>query len=258
MAPETGKATASALLQLRTQYQQLLERLESNQSEFQRLARSVYRVQEDERRRIARELHDGIGQNLTALKHQLAMIDSLLTPGQEALHDRLSASIALCAQTLEDTRQLSRLLRPQVLDDLGLEAALRWLARSLEGSGKLRIELAIEKLPPLDADLQTLLFRIAQEALANVVRHAQASDVMLRLATHAGRLLLTIWDNGIGFETAVAASAARAGTSAGLAGMRERVRLYGGNLQIESGADTGTRLRASLPMPPQVREPSPT
>jgi signal transduction histidine kinase len=257
MAPETGKASASALLQLRTQYQELLERLENNQSEFQRLARSVYRVQEDERRRIARELHDGIGQNLTALKHQLAMIDSQMAPGQDDLRERLSASIALCAQTLEDTRQLSRLLRPQILDDLGLEAALRWLARSVEGNGKLRIELGIEKLPPLDPDLQTLLFRIAQEALANVVRHSQASDVLLRLAPHGGRVLLTVWDNGIGFEPAAAATAASAGTSAGLAGMRERTRLYGGDLHIESGADTGTWLRASLPMPP-VRESSPT
>ena len=254
MASDAGGASAAALIQLRAQYQELLERLENNQAEFQRLARSVYRVQEDERRRIARELHDGIGQNLTAIKHQLAMIDSHLAPGQEGLRDRLSASIALCAQTLDDTRQLSRLLRPQVLDDLGLEAALHWLARTVEGDGKLRIELGVGNLPPLDADLQTLLFRIAQEALANVVRHAQASEVLLRLATRAGRVMLTIWDNGIGFELAAAATAASEGSSAGLAGMRERARLYGGDLQIESGADTGTRLRASFPLPAPARE----
>ena len=249
MATDAGNQSTAALLQLRTQYQELLERLENNQSEFQRLARSVYRVQEDERRRIARELHDGIGQNLTALKHQLAMIDSQLTPGQNDLHDRLSASIALCAQTLEDTRQLSRLLRPQVLDDLGLEAALHWLARTVEDSGTLRVELGIETLPTLDPDLQTLLFRIAQEALANVVRHAQASDALLRLSTRAGRIMLTIWDNGIGFAPKAAASAASEGRSAGLAGMRERAQLYGGELQIESGADTGTWVRASVPLP---------
>jgi len=254
MAPDPGKASAAALMQLRTQYQELLERLENNQAEFQRLARSVNRVQEEERRRISRELHDGIGQNLTALKHQLAMIDSQLAPGQEHLRDRLAASIALCAQTLEDTRQLSRLLRPQVLDDLGLEAALHWLARTIEEGGNLRIELGIEKLPPLDADLQTLLFRVAQEALANVMRHAQASDVLLRLATRAGRVMLTIWDDGVGFEPGAAAAAASEGRSAGLAGMRERARLYGGDVQIESGPETGTRLRASFPLPPSMRE----
>ena len=253
MSPDASK---TALLQLRNQYQELLQRLESSQSEFQRLARSVYRVQEDERRRIARELHDGIGQNLTALKHQLAMIDSQLDPAQQPLRERLSASIALCAQTLEDTRQLSRLLRPQVLDDLGLEAALRWLARSIETTGNLRVELGIENLPPMDADLQTLLFRIAQEALANVVRHARASDVLLRLVTRAGRVQLTVWDNGIGFEPAAAARASSAGQSAGLAGMRERARLYGGEVQIESGVETGTWLRATLPVPPTSREPA--
>lgn len=249
MAPDPGKVSAAALMQLRTQYQELLQRLENNQAEFQRLARSVNRVQEDERRRISRELHDGIGQNLTALKHQLAMIDSQLAPEQQAVRDRLAASIALCVQTLEDTRQLSRLLRPQVLDDLGLEAALHWLARSIEDGGKLRIELGIEPLPPLDADLQTLLFRVAQEALANVMRHAQASEVLLRLASRAGRVMLTIWDDGVGFEQGAAALAASEGRSAGLAGMRERARLYGGEVQIESSADTGTRLRASFPLP---------
>jgi len=258
MAPDAGKTNAAALLKLRAQYQELLDRLENNQSEFQRLARSVYRVQEDERRRIARELHDGIGQNLTALKHQLAMIDSQLAPGQDAQRQQLAASIALCTQTLEDTRQLSRLLRPQVLDDLGLEAALHWLTRTVEGSGGLRTELAVENVPPLDSDLQTLLFRVAQEALSNVVRHAQASEVLLRLATRAGRVMLTIWDNGVGFETAAAATAASEGRSAGLAGMRERARLYGGELQIESGADTGTWLRVSFPLAANIQRTSPT
>lgn len=258
MAPESDKPNAAALMQLRMQYHELLERLENNQAEFQRLARSVNRVQEDERRRISRELHDGIGQNLTALKHQLTMIDSQLLPGQEELRERLAASIELCTQTLEDTRQLSRLLRPQVLDDLGLEAALRWLVRTVDGDDSLRIELDIESVPALDVDLQTLLFRVAQEALANVVRHAQASEALLRLATRAGRVMLTVWDNGVGFETRAAASAASEGRSAGLSGMRERARLYGGDVQIESGADIGTRLRASFPLPSKLRTPSPS
>jgi signal transduction histidine kinase len=253
MDPDSVKPNAAALMQLRTQYQELLERLENNQAEFQRLARSVNRVQEDERRRISRELHDGIGQNLTALKHQLAMIDSQLPPGMDDLRDRLAASIELCTQTLEDTRQLSRLLRPQVLDDLGLEAALHWLVRTVEGNGNLRIELTIEKLPKLDADLQTLLFRVAQEALANVVRHAQANEALLRLASRGGRVMLTIWDDGIGFEPRTAAASASEGRSAGLSGMRERARLYGGDVQIESGEDIGTRLRASFPLPPALR-----
>ena len=104
-----------ALAQLRARYVDLLARLEDNQASFRRLARSVLRVQEDERRRIARDLHDGVGQNLAALKHQLALLRNTLSGADR---ERVDACIDLCSQTLEDTRQLSRLLRPQVLDDL--------------------------------------------------------------------------------------------------------------------------------------------
>ena len=245
------------VMQLQRQYGELLQRLENNQSEFRHLARAVYRVQEEERRRIARELHDGIGQNLTALKHQLALVATRIDPAQVELLRSLESSIGLCAQTLEDTRELSRLLRPQILDDLGLEAALHWLARTVESKGALSIELAIDALPQLDPDLQTLLFRISQEALANVVRHARASEVLLRLSPRGGRVMLTLWDNGVGFDTAAAARAAATGRSAGLAGMRERVRLHGGELQIESGGDTGTWLRATIPLSVPSRDPPP-
>ena len=239
----------AALEELRERYAQLLDRLEQNQSQFGRLARSALRVQEDERRRIARELHDGIGQNLTAIKHQLAMLQAQLpTPaGPEA--ERLATCIELCAQTLEDTRQLSRLLRPQVLDDLGLGAALHWLARTLQGQGRLQVAVHLEDdLPALDAEVQTVLFRACQEALSNVVRHANASDALVRLGQRGGRVLLTVWDNGSGFDVAAAEAAARQGRGAGLSGMRERLALYEGALRIDSDPESGTWLRISLPL----------
>lgn len=229
---------------LRARYRELLARLERNDAEFRRLARSVMRVQEDERRRIARELHDGVGQNLAALKHQLALLQPA-TPGIG--HDRIADCIALCAQALEDTRQLSRLLRPQVLDDLGLAAALQWLARSLDGKDGLRIELQLDEAPALDAEAQTVMFRVAQEALSNLHKHAGASQALLRLARRADLAVLTVWDDGRGFDVAAAEQRARRGEAGGLAGMRERLRLYGGQLQVESGAQ-GTLLRASLPI----------
>jgi two-component system sensor histidine kinase UhpB len=244
MAAETPDTT---LDQLRGRYAELLARLEDNQAQFQRLARSALRVQEDERRRIARELHDGIGQNLTAIKHQLAMLQAQLQDSTDAGAERVGACIELCAQTLEDTRQLSRLLRPQVLDDLGLGAALHWLARTLEGQGGLQVAVHLEEVPALDAEIQTLLFRVAQEALANVVRHARASDALLRLGARGGRVSLTVWDNGSGFDVEAAESAARQGRGAGLSGMRERLALYGGALRIDSGAESGTWLRISVP-----------
>jgi two-component system sensor histidine kinase UhpB len=233
------------VLQLRRQYEALLHRLEANQAEFRRLARATWRLQEDERRRIARELHDGIGQNLTALKHQLAATQALLAAGEPGIDARLEASIALCGQTLEDTRELSRLLRPQILDDLGLEAALRWLARSLADANGLRIELDIGPLPILDAELQTLLFRVAQEALSNVVRHAGAAQAVVTLAARPPGLWLTVWDDG-GRLPGEGADSRRDGS--GLTNLRERVAAFGGRLLLESAPATGTWLRAALPL----------
>jgi two-component system sensor histidine kinase UhpB len=203
------------------------------------LSGRLINAQEDERRRIARELHDGIGQNLTAIKHQLAVLQAQLPAAATEESRRLGNCIDLCAQTLEDTRQLSRLLRPQVLDDLGLEAALHWLARSVQDQGKLQVAVHLESTPALDPELQTLLFRVCQEALTNVARHARASDALVRLDHRGGRLLLTVWDNGGGFDVAAAA---------GLSGMRERLALYGGALRLDSDPETGTWLRASVPL----------
>ncbi|HXH01074.1 MAG TPA: sensor histidine kinase [Xanthomonadaceae bacterium] len=230
---------------LRSQYQRLLQRMEANEREFRRLGRSVWRVQEDERRRLARELHDGLGQNLTALKHRLAQLAPML-PDDAALQEHLTGSIALCSETLEDTRNLSRLLRPPILDDLGLEPALRWLTRSIGETSGMQISLDIEPLPALGPDLDTLLFRVAQEALNNAAKHAQARHLLLRLVARAGDLQLQIADDGHGCDPDLAL---RSGGS-GLGGMRERLRLYGGSLQLHSAPGEGTRLRATVPLEP--------
>lgn len=229
------------LAALRQQYQDLLERLQRNEHEFRRLGRAVWRVQEDERRRLARDLHDGLGQNLTALKHRLTQLGDALPAAQRP---QLDAAIALCADTLEDTRELSRLLRPPILDDLGLEAALRWLARSIGETAALDIELHVEPLPALDGDLQTLLFRVAQEALNNTAKHAQARNVLLRLVARGGTLQLQLVDDGNGCDPE---QALRSGGS-GLGGMRERLRLYDGHLEIHSVPGEGTRIRAVVPI----------
>lgn len=234
------------LASLRQQYQDLLDRLQRNEREFRRLGRAVWRLQEDERRRLARELHDGVGQNLTAIKHRLATIATSLPAGAEEARAALEATIALCGETLEDTRHLSRLLRPPVLDDLGLEAALRWLARSQGEASGLDISVDIEPLPAFDSDLQTLLFRVAQEALNNVAKHAQASNVLLRLVVRAGLIQLQVADDGLGCEPAIALQSG----GSGLGGMRERLRLYDGRLDMHSAPGEGTRLRAVVPIPP--------
>ena len=229
------------LPELQAQYRRLLDRLEANEREFRRLGRAVWRVQEDERRHLARELHDGIGQTLTALKHRLAQVAGELGAADPELRARMESAIALCTEALEDTRQLSRLLRPPILDDLGLAPALQWLGRSVgEGAGIAVVVEIGDDLPQLGGELQTLLFRVAQEALNNVARHAHASSVLLRLVEQSGELQLQVIDDGMGFDPGVA-------RGSGLGGMRERLRLHGGRLELRSSPGHGTRLRATVP-----------
>lgn len=222
-------------------YEKLLERLESNEREFRRLGRSVLRVQEDERRRLARDLHDGVGQNLTALKHRLAQLRDAADDASP-LRDALDATVDLCTETLEDTRELARLLRPTILDDLGLAPALQWLGRSIGQSANVAVAVEIEPLPQLDGERETLLFRVAQEALNNIAKHAQARSVLVRLVARDGRLQLQVVDDGTGFD----ASSRSAGS--GLSGMRERLRLFEGLLEVHSAPGNGTRLRAIVPL----------
>lgn len=234
----------SDLAELRQLYQELLQRLERNEREFRRLGRAEWKVQEDERRRIARELHDGVGQNLTVLKHRLHELDAALYAHPSGLRDTVAAALALCGQTLEDTRELSRLLRPPILDDLGLEAALRWLARSQSQASGARIELQLDPLPELDGELQTLLFRVTQEALNNAAKHAAADHVQVRLRHHDGVLSLDIEDDGRGCDPALALGSG----GSGLGGMRERLRLYGGRLRLRGAPGAGLCVSAQLPL----------
>lgn len=244
MSHEADPDTAAQIARLRAEYGALVQRLEANQQDFYRLARAVFRVQEDERRRLARELHDGIGQNLTALKHHLALLRDALGPDQALALARTDTAAALCAQTLDETRQLSRLLRPQVLDDLGLEAALRWLARTLGEPGGVRCEIQVEALPELEGDLQTLAFRVAQEALTNVVKHARASHAWIRAEARAGWLRIEVDDDGQG----CAPESIRSGLGSGVGGMRERVRLHGGRFVLSQRPGGGCRVQAAVPL----------
>lgn len=234
------------LSRLRRDYAELVRRLEANQSRFQRLARSIYRVQEDERRRLARDLHDGLGQNLTALKHHLMMAIGQGATAHAVLQDALS----LCDRTLAETRELSRLLRPQVLDDLGLPAALRWLARTLGTPAGLDVELEVEEActTELDEDLRTLVFRLAQEALTNTVKHAQARHAGFRLRIEEGRLRFEAWDDGQGFDPDIAVRSGSSGVSSGLGAMHERAALHGGTLRFTSRIGAGSQLRLVVPL----------
>lgn len=219
--------------------ERLFAELAEIQQEFTRLARSSWKVQEDERRHLASELHDHLGQMLTALVHLL---------------ERPEADSAACAdlarRALEDTRELSRILRPQVLDDLGLGAALEWLGRRAGEAAGLEVEVSVDPLPDEanDPDLESLLFRIAQEALNNVVKHADARSVCVRLARSGNRVELNVRDDGAGFSPERVREDGERGI--GLTGMTDRIGLFGGELVIASAPGRGTSIIATVPLQP--------
>lgn len=221
--------------------ERMFAELSEMQRRFRGMARAVWRVQEDERRRLARELHDGVGQTLTALRHRLDRLPE--TPER-------AQALELLQSSLEDVREMSRLLRPPVLDDLGLAAALNWLIRRVRSDSDLDITLevgALEETGRLDPELETLVFRIVQEALNNIVRHAEAGRAGVRLFKTGDRLQLRINDDGHGFDpSAVEANAEQRGI--GLAGMRDRVALFGGEVAINSAPGRGATIHATLPV----------
>lgn len=239
------------LAELQQEQRQLIEGLRQGQAYFEQLGRSVWRVQEEERRRLARELHDGVGPNLTAMIHLIASSLTALpeSPQNAALRELLDRAHAIGESTLRDTRAMSRLLRPQILDDLGLEQAMRWLVRSYAENHALEISLDFaEPSQPLDDDRNILVFRVAQEALTNVVRHARANCVHVAFRTDPLRATLLVHDDGRGCDLEAAASAGSSGSSGGLGGMRDRMRLFGGTLRAESAPGNGFRIEVVLPL----------
>jgi signal transduction histidine kinase len=234
------------------QQRELIERLQQGQDYFQHLARSVWRVQEEERRRLAHELHDGVGHSLTALIHLVAQANDALAERPDEARERLARAREVAQATLQETRALSRLLRPQILDDLGLEAALRWLARSFHDDHRIDVTLDLDQpFPDISSDLATLIFRVTQESLSNVARHAKAQRVAIALRRRASRLALEIRDDGRGCAPDAALSAASEGRSSGLGGLRDRVRLFGGVLGVESRPGAGCAVRVQFLLPQQ-------
>jgi len=199
------------------------------------------------RRRIARELHDEIGQSLTAMKSNLQAMQCLSKERSYGLD--LEECIVIVDKVLDQIRNLSLDLRPSMLDDLGLVAALRWhIDRQAQLTG-LNVKFDADPLQVrLHPDLEIVCFRIAQEALTNVVRHAQAQKVHIELRQGGTELELVIRDDGVGFDVHAAQKRAMYGESLGLLGMQERARLVGGQIKIESTPMCGTTIRAHLPL----------
>lgn len=221
--------------------------LELSQERLRALSRRLLEVQEEERGRLARDLHDDIGQALTALKIQL---ESLSLAGG-ASETRVMECVETTRHTLERVRQLSLSLRPLQLDDLGLAAALRsHLDRQASIGGLTPHFDAAESPHGVAPDVETACFRVAQEAITNVLRHARARNLWVRLFTAGGRLALSVRDDGAGFDLDAARRRGSAGASLGLVGMEERAALAGGSLELRSAPGQGTVLLATFAVQP--------
>jgi signal transduction histidine kinase len=212
---------------------------------LQALSTRLLQAEETERRRIARDLHDGVGQLLTAVKLRLAG----LNPSSADYGLRRGECVAAIDEALEQVRRVSRDLRPSQLDDLGLVAALRSHLDRQAVSAGFKPNFTHERVPlRLAPEIETACFRIAQEALTNIARHAQASEVWVTLAGTEAELRLEVHDNGRGFDVAAARARATTGTSMGLLSMEERATLAGGHLAIDSAPGRETRLSLALPL----------
>lgn len=211
------------------------------------LLKRVVAAQEAERQRIARELHDETGQALTAIGLGLRGASSVLRQDPDRAAGNLRQLEGLVARSLVELQRLIADLRPSHLDDLGLPAALRWYAGEIQTRAPLTVSVETEGEPrALQPEVNTTLFRVAQEALTNVVKHADARHVTVRLRYEGESVRLEVDDDGRGFDLQAASLAAGA-PSWGLAGMQERASLLGGALTVETSPGAGTRIEVRLP-----------
>jgi PAS domain S-box-containing protein len=209
------------------------------------LTNRLFEVQEDERRHLARELHDEIGQSLTAAKMGIELARQLGDPVARTL--RLDDSLAVIDHLLQSVRALSIDLRPALLDEVGLAAALRAHSESQAARGGFALRLVVEEtMPRCHSAIEIACFRVAQEALTNILRHARARNVKIELRRGAEELVLRVRDDGVGFDVAAANARVASGGSFGLLSMRERVNLAGGNFVCKSSAGHGAEIQATF------------
>jgi signal transduction histidine kinase len=227
----------------------LFEQIRTSRLQLQMLSQQLLGVQETERRHIARELHDEIGQALTAVKVNLQSVRR--RSDLSILASPLDDSILLVERTLQQVRDLSLDLRPSLLDDLGVVSALRWYIDRQAQRGDFEAvfltDLPDKRLP---SDLETTCFRVVQEALTNIIRHAQAKQVWIELRQLDNMLKLIIRDDGVGFDVNAVLHHASGDLSLGILGMQERVQLIGGEISIASDPSRGTEIQVFFPLVP--------
>ena len=209
------------------------------------LALHLQNIREEERTLIAREIHDELGQMLTFLKIQIALVGKKLNDDQQILKDKIDSSLKLIDDSIDAIQKISEKLRPNVLDELGITAAIDWQAKDF--SERIGIECVCDlpkEEPFLDKEKSTAVFRIFQEALTNVARHANANRVFISLTEYKENLILEIKDDGKG----ITVNQINNPRSLGILGMKERAMLFGGTVTIKSSMNSGTTVRVELPI----------
>jgi signal transduction histidine kinase len=220
------------------------QRTEAAEQELRRLSRQLVQAQEEERKSISRELHDEVGQMLTALRMELRSMQDLRTAPEREFNEHVGGAKFLAEQSLRALRDMAMGLRPSMLDDLGLGSAIQWQARQFSKRTGIPVNVRIDALPAsLPERHRTCVYRVVQEALTNCARHSKARTIQVRVVHDERRLTVSVKDDGVGFDPA-----AVRGRGLGLIGMQERVMELGGELSLVSQPGKGTALSARIPL----------
>ena len=234
------------------EYRALFLESQIMQRKLRQLTRQIITAQEEERREISRELHDGVVQTLVGINIELAALGEAAQIGNRAFKAKITRTKRLVGKSMDAVHQFARELRPSVLDDLGLIPALLAHMKIVADRNKLKIHLtAFAGVETLDNARRVVLYRVAQEALVNVVRHAEAGVVNVCISEILGAIRLELHDNGKSFPVSQTLSS-KTNKRLGLLGMRERVEMVGGTLTIESAPGQGTTVRAEVPFRPRA------
>jgi signal transduction histidine kinase len=246
-ASEGGRRYYTVILRDITVRKQSEDALRGSQQELRELSAHVLEAREEEKTRIARELHDELGQLLTALKMDLAWLRERLPAGDAEISAKAEQMSAMLDQTMSSTRRISADLRPLMLDDLGLADAASWLVEDFARRSGVRCEIKVTPeggFAEVESAIATAVYRALQESLTNIARHSGARNAWVTLAARNGALHFEVEDDGRGIASEELAKT----RSLGLKGMRERVSYLGGSLEVSRAPRGGTRLRAQVPL----------